>query len=108
MEETRSFHRRLSPNPRAHGYSFPSRHSFNAAVAHISLALTFAAMSRRSHVRRTIIRVAVGVSLLIGISRVTLGVHFPSDVIGGGGWTFLVFGLLACDDDSPRPHFQTR
>ncbi|WP_221828641.1 phosphatase PAP2 family protein [Paracoccus yeei] len=112
MEETRSFHRRLSLNLRAHGYSFPSGHSFNAAVVHISLALAFAAISRRSHVDRTIIGVAVGVSVLIGISRVMLGVHFPSDVVagwmGGGGWTFLVFRLLSRDDNSPRPYFQTR
>lgn len=96
----------------ADGSSFPSGHSFNAAVVYVSIGLVFAAMSRRSPVRRTIIGAAIAVSLLAGISRVMLGVHYPSDVMaramGGAGWTFLVFGLFSRSHDPQRPHFQNR
>ena len=94
----------------ADGYSFPSGHSFNAAVVYLGIGLVFAAMSRRPSLRRTIIGAAIAVSLLVGISRVMLGVHYPNDVMagwmGGAGWTFLVFGLLSRNDKPQRPHFQ--
>jgi len=80
------------------GHSFPSGHSFNAAVAYIAIALAFAAMSPRRAVRWTIIASAVVLSLLIALSRVWLGVHYPTDVLagclGGAGWAFLASALL--------------
>lgn len=82
----------------AGGNSFPSGHSFNAAVVYISIALAFAAISPRSSVRVTVIATALVTSILIAWSRVWLGVHWPSDVIagwlGGAGWAFLASALL--------------
>lgn len=82
----------------AGGESFPSGHSFNAAVVYVAMALAFAAMSRRHSVRYTLVATAMVLSAMIAWSRVMLGVHFPSDVIagwlGGAGWAFLAAALL--------------
>lgn len=82
----------------AGGESFPSGHSFNAAVVYIAMAIAFAALSRRHSVRYTIIGAAMVLSAMVAWSRVMLGVHFPSDVtagwLGGAGWAFLGAALL--------------
>lgn len=82
----------------AGGESFPSGHSFNAAVVYIAMALAFAAISRRHPVRYTVIGAAMLVSAMVAWSRVLLGVHFPTDVVagwlGGAGWAFLAAALL--------------
>ncbi|WP_423142815.1 phosphatase PAP2 family protein [Parablastomonas sp. CN1-191] len=82
----------------AAGTSFPSGHAFNSAVVYIAIALAFAAMSPRQSVRITLIASAIALTLLIGLSRVWLGVHWPSDVaagwLGGAGWAFAASALL--------------
>lgn len=85
------------------GDSFPSGHSFNAAVVYLSLGLTFASMAVRPGRRTLILGAAIAISVLIGITRIALGVHFPTDVLagltGGAGWALLVFALW--DRNSP-------
>lgn len=82
----------------AGGASFPSGHSFNSAAVYIAIALGFAAMSSRRDIRWTIIAAAVILTWAIAVSRVWLGVHFPSDVtagwLGGAGWAFLATAIL--------------
>lgn len=76
----------------AGGESFPSGHSFNAAVVYIAVALAFATLSKRHSVRYTLVLSAMVISALVAWSRVILGVHFPSDVVagwlGGTAWAF--------------------
>lgn len=66
--------------------SFPSGHATSSMVFYLTLALALVPSGRR---RCIAVLAAVLLSLLIGTSRVMLGVHWPSDVIGG--WSF---GLL--------------
>ncbi len=74
-------------------YSFPSGHSLFALAFYVSVALIFA--RQMTGAGRTVIwAAALSLTLLIGASRVFLGVHYPLDVLGGYGaaalWMILV------------------
>ena len=78
---------RLRPvltDPVAHegGLSFPSGHAQAAMVGYSVLLLVFLPVLHGAW-RRTAITVAVFMVLAIGFSRVALGVHYASDVLGG-------------------------
>jgi undecaprenyl-diphosphatase len=71
--------------------SFPSGHAASSMIFYLTLAL---ALPAGKHGRRLAAAAAVFLSLLIGASRVMLGVHWPSDVVGG--WSFgLLWALVA-------------
>ena len=60
----------------AQGYSFPSGHSANAVTVYGSLAV-------HEKKRKLLWVLAVALPLLVGFSRVYVGAHFPTDVLGG-------------------------
>ena len=68
-------------------YSFPSGHAVAASALYVTLALVMAGAERRARPRRIMVVGAVIVAVLVGWSRVYLGVHYLSDVVGG-----LLFG----------------
>ena len=85
---------RLRPEERAHlapvkSLSFPSGHSANSMI----LLLAFALLVVPASYRRMAVPIGVLFSMMIGISRTMLGVHWPSDVIGG--WSFGAAWVLA-------------
>lgn len=63
--------------------SFPSAHAANSMIVYLLVALILVPPGRQ---RDWAASIAVLASLLIGASRVPLGAHWPSDVIGG--WAF--------------------
>ena len=67
------------------GYSFPSGHSTLGAVGWGVLAVLVSRTRLPRGVRVALVAAMVVLIALIGISRVYLGVHFPTDVIAG--WT---------------------
>ncbi|WP_288989764.1 bifunctional DedA family/phosphatase PAP2 family protein [uncultured Cobetia sp.] len=70
--------------------SFPSAHAAGS-VAVFGLAAAFIAERQPSSRRRWIYWAAIAACTLVGLSRITLGVHYLSDVLGGA-----CVGLLVC------------
>jgi undecaprenyl-diphosphatase len=74
-----------------HGDSFPSGHSAGSFAVYATLAyLLYRQLPRRWGV--PLASALVGLIIVIGISRVYLGAHFPTDVLGG--WLIGLFVLL--------------
>lgn len=66
-----------------HTLSFPSGHAMSAAVVYLTLAALLARAQEHRRLKFYLIGVAVTLTVLIGLSRVYLGVHWPSDVVAG-------------------------
>ncbi len=64
-------------------YSFPSGHSMNSFVFFISLSYFVFHNTRNKKLGITLSLLSTVLVLLVGISRIYLGVHYPSDVLGG-------------------------
>jgi undecaprenyl-diphosphatase len=76
--------RPLVPTPfaTAPGYSFPSGHTLDATVFYGVMLLVFLPIIPR-RLRKLVIGLVIALVIAIGFSRVAIGVHYPSDVIGG-------------------------
>lgn len=71
-----------------HTPSFPSGHAAMSAVVYLTLASLIVRLVDSTAVRVYVLAVAAALTLSIGISRVYLGVHWPSDVLAG--WALAV------------------
>jgi undecaprenyl-diphosphatase len=75
------------------GLSFPSGHATMSAVIYLTLGALLASTCAQRGQRGYIVGVAAMVALLVGVSRVALGVHWATDVVAGwafgSGWALL-------------------
>ncbi|MDE1549028.1 phosphatase PAP2 family protein [Jeotgalibaca caeni] len=65
------------------GYSFPSGHSMGATILYGSIVFLLVQLGKKRWMKWLALFLAATMIVIIGISRIYLGVHYPSDVIGG-------------------------
>jgi len=77
--------------------SFPSVHATMAVVVFFTIGLLLMQRTHDRHLRRLMIALPLWLATLVGISRVCMGVHYPTDVLAGWSigllWTWLAFVL---------------
>lgn len=90
--------RQRPPDPitGTNGYSFPSGHTLNSTATYGLLAV-IAWRSRLSlAIRRLAVAIGLVASVLVGLSRIALGAHWPTDVLAGwlAGIAFVALGAV--------------
>jgi undecaprenyl-diphosphatase len=74
--------------------SFPSGHAMDSAIVYLTLGAMLMRLAERRITKIYCIGMAIFLTLIVGISRVYLGVHYPTDV--AAGWMFGFFWASLC------------
>jgi undecaprenyl-diphosphatase len=81
---------------RSDSASFPSGHAMLAAVVYLTLGALLARVQPQRRLKIYVLGVAVLLTVLVGCSRVYLGVHWPTDVLAGwaagAAWALGIWG----------------
>jgi undecaprenyl-diphosphatase len=92
--------------------SFPSGHATLSAITYLTVGALLARIHPSLAIRIYLMLVAVFLILLIGMSRIYLGVHYPTDVLGGwcvgaawamGCWVLMVWLQNSGQVEPPEP-----
>lgn len=103
---------RPRPDIVAHGTfvsseSFPSGHTANSTIIYLMLGMMLARVEASYHVKLFIFGVCASIALMVGLSRIYLGVHWPTDVLAGwavgGAWALICwYGLIYIQPSGTR------
>ena len=74
--------------------SFPSAHAMNSAVTFLTLGVLLSRSQKDRRVKAYLLGAALVLTLIVGFSRVYLGVHWPTDVVAG--WAVGAAWAIAC------------
>lgn len=75
-------------------HSFPSGHTMISAVVYLALGAITATVVGRRRLKWYVLSIAFLLTLIVGVSRVYLGVHYPTDVLAG--WIAGLAWALLC------------
>jgi undecaprenyl-diphosphatase len=85
--------------------SFPSGHSMLSATVYLTLAALIASLEPRRAAKALVFATASLVMVAVGVSRIYLGVHWPSDVLAGwcagSGLAFIAWSVLLRLEGAP-------
>jgi undecaprenyl-diphosphatase len=84
----------FSPVARVFTASFPSGHAALSAITYITLGVLLARTTPSRNLRIFFVGISIALTILIGVSRVYLGVHYPTDVLAG--WCVGLFWAVGC------------
>ncbi len=86
-----------------HSYSFPSGH----AMGSVTLGVAVTLLCWRSGWRWPVFTGAAAFIALVGLSRIYLGVHYPSDILAGWAagtaWVVAMYQLVVVEAPKPKP-----
>lgn len=74
--------------------SFPSAHAMNSAVTFLTLGVLLSRTQKDRRLKSYLMAIAVFLTLIVGLSRVYLGVHWPTDVVAG--WAVGAVWAILC------------
>jgi undecaprenyl-diphosphatase len=75
-------------------FSFPSAHATMATITYLTLGVLLASVQCRRRMKIYLISIALILAVIVGFTRIFLGVHWPTDVIAG--WCIGTAWALGC------------